>query len=380
MARPGRAHLRTRVLLIAPSLDIIGGQAVQAARLLGELRKEESLDVDFLPMNPRLPGPLAVLQRIKYVRTATTVAWFLLKLVWRLRRCDIIHVFAAAYFSFWWGPLPAILLGRVRGKRVILNYRDGQAEDHLRNWRSAIPVIRQADAIVTPSGFLVDVFAKFGLQARSVFNIIDLDRFHYRERRRLQPLLLTNRILEPLYNVGCILRAFALIQQRYPDASLTIAHDGVCRPALEQLARRLALRNTRFTGSIPPHDMPSLYDAADLYLTSPDFDCMPGSLLECFASGLPVVATRAGGIPYILTHEETGLLVPCNDHEALAAAALRLLGDPDLVGRLTTNAYREVARYRWPQVRSGWMSVYRDLGAARMPATTAGINGSAERP
>jgi L-malate glycosyltransferase len=355
-----------RVLLIAPSLDILGGQAVQAARLLGELQKEESLHVGFLPMNPRLPGPLALLQRIKYVRTACTVVWFVLQLVWRLPRYDILHIFTASYFSFWWAPMPAILLGRLFGKRVILNYRDGRAEDHLRNWRSAIPVIRQAHVLVAPSEYLVDVFARFGLPARSVGNIIDLQRYRYRERRALRPVFFTNRSLEPLYNVPCILRAFALIQQHYPDASLTIAHDGVCRRALEQLAQQLGLRHTRFIGEVPQHEMPALYDAADVYLTSPDLDCMPGSLLECFASGLPVVATRAGGIPYIMTHEETGLLVSCNDHEALAAAALRLLRDPELVTRLTANAYREVARYGWPHVRDGWLRIYGELATDRV--------------
>ena len=62
-----------------------------------------------------------------------------------------------------------------------------------------------------------------------------------------------------------------------------------------------------------------------------------------------------------MKHDETGLLVPCNDHEALAAAALRLLRDPELVARLTRNAFREVARYAWPQVRDRWMSIYREL-------------------
>ncbi len=62
-----------------------------------------------------------------------------------------------------------------------------------------------ADRIVTPSGFLVDVFGKHGIKARSIFNIIDVDRFIYRKRRKLRPKFMTNRILEPLYNVDCIL-------------------------------------------------------------------------------------------------------------------------------------------------------------------------------
>ncbi len=362
MSTPSSSNGRhaPRVLLIAPSLEILGGQAVQAARLLEQLRKEDALVIDFLPMNPRLPGPLRLLQRIKYVRTLATVLTFVVKLLARLPRYDVLHVFSAGYFSFWWAPTPAILLGKAFGKRVILNYRDGRAEDHLRNWRTAIPVIRKADLIVAPSGFLVDVFAKFGLPARSIFNVID-ERYSYRQRRRLRPLFLHNRILEPLYNVECTLRAFALIQQRHPDASLTIAHEGVSRPALERLAAELKLRNTRFIGSVPQDRMGELLDTADVYLTTPNIDCMPGSLLECFAVGLPIVATRAGGIPYIVTHEQTGLLVPCDDHEALAAAALRLLEDDALVLRLTTNARRELERYRWPQIRDKWLGVYREL-------------------
>ena len=348
------------MLLIAPSLEILGGQAVQAARLLAQLRKEESVVIDFLPMNPRLPGPLSLLQRIKYVRTAATLVTFLLKLLVRLPRYDVVHVFAAGYFSFWWAPTPAILLGKAFGKKVILNYRDGRAEDHLRNWRTAIPVIRKADVIVAPSGYLVDVFAKFGLPARSIFNVID-ERYSYRQRRGLRPVFLHNRILEPLYNVECTLRAFALIQQRYPDASLTVAHEGVSRPALEQLARELKLEHTRFIGSVPQDRMAELLDTADVYLTTPNIDCMPGSVLECFAVGLPIVATRAGGIPYIVTHGQTGLLVPCDDHQAVAAAALRLLEDDELVVRLTTNARRELERYRWPQIRDKWLGVYREL-------------------
>src|SRR6266566_3857008 len=91
-----------RVLLIAPSMEFLGGQAVQAARLLEGLRKEDSLSIDFLPMNSRLPGPLRLLHQVKYVRTATMVFTFLVKLLARLGRYDILHVFSAAYFSFWW--------------------------------------------------------------------------------------------------------------------------------------------------------------------------------------------------------------------------------------------------------------------------------------
>src|SRR4030095_12754789 len=58
-----------RVLIVAPSLEILGGQAVQAERLINHLRAEPSLEIGFLPINPRLPGILRKLQAVKYLRT-----------------------------------------------------------------------------------------------------------------------------------------------------------------------------------------------------------------------------------------------------------------------------------------------------------------------
>ena len=246
-------------------------------------------------------------------------------------------------------------------KPIVLNYRDGQADDHLRNWRTAIPTIRRMDAVVVPSPFLGSVFAPHGLRVETISNILDTSRFRYRPRRQLRPAFLHSRILEPLYNVPCSLRAFQLVQQRYPDASLTVAHDGPSRRALEQLGRELGLRNTRFIGRVPHSDIATLYDSADIYLTSPDIDCMPGSILECFASGLPVVATRAGGIPFIATDEKTALLVPTGDHKAMAHAALRLLNEPALVEGLTRRAFESCERYAESHVRREWTALYRRL-------------------
>jgi glycosyltransferase involved in cell wall biosynthesis len=219
------------------------------------------------------------------------------------------------------------------------------------------------DAVVAPSRFLVDVFAEHGLTIETISNILDPREFRYRERRVLRPVFLHNRILEPLYNVACSLRAFQIVQRQYPDATLTVAHDGPSRPELEALARELGLRNTTFIGTVPPGRVPELYDAADIYLTSPDVDCMPGSILESFASGLPVVATSTGGIPYIADDQETALLVPKNDHQAMAEAALRLLADPGLVERLTLRARASCARYAEEPVRVQWCALYRRLHA-----------------
>jgi glycosyltransferase involved in cell wall biosynthesis len=219
--------------------------------------------------------------------------------------------------------------------------------------------------MVTPSYFLVDVFAKYGIKAQSIFNIIDASQFIYRRRGKLRPVFMTNRILEPLYNVGCILRAFSIIQKHYPEASLTVAHDGVCRPDLEKLAAELKLQNMRFIGRVPHEKIAQLYDETEIYLTSSNFDCMPVSLLECFAAGVPIVSTNAGGIPYVVTHRESGLLVEVNDHEAMAARALEYLENPELVEQMTDRGLEEVKKYHCDPVRDQWTELYQELAAEK---------------
>jgi glycosyltransferase involved in cell wall biosynthesis len=107
--------------------------------------------------------------------------------------------------------------------------------------------------------------------------------------------------------------------------------------------------------------MPALYDAADIYLTATDLDNMPGSITECMAAGLPVVTTDSGGIPYIVTNEETCLMVPRNDHSAMAAAAVRMLEDNDLAVRIGEAARQASKKFTWNAVRQDWINLYHEL-------------------
>jgi len=354
----------TRVLIVAASLDILGGQAVQAARLLEELRKEPSLEVSFLPINPRLPVFTRRLQNIKYVRTVVTSLAYIALLLSRVWRYDVIHVYSASYLSFVIAPTPAILIAKLYGKKIILNYHSGEAEDHLARWRrTAIPTMRLADSIIVPSKYLVDVFAHFGIHTSAVFNTVEINKFRFRKRSNLRPAFLANRNLEALYNVGLVLRAFALIQRRFPEARLTVAGEGSERLALEALARELNLRHVEFVGRVPPERMPELYDAADIYLNGSDIDNMPLSILEAFAAGVPVVTTNAGGIPYIMSDGETGLLVERGDYEAMAARAIQLLEDNALATELARAAHEECRKYSWCTVRDEWLKLYHQLDA-----------------
>jgi glycosyltransferase involved in cell wall biosynthesis len=353
-------HRRLHVAIVAASLRILGGQAIQAQRLLDGWRNHPDVEAWLVPINPLPPKAFRWLLGIKFARTALTQLCYWPLLFRELRRADVVHVFSASYSSFLLSPLPAIVVSRMLNRPVILNYHSGEASDHLRRSTIARFVLRKwVDRNVVPSAFLRDVLASFGISAIVVPNTVDLARFAYRVRDPVRPRLLSTRQLEPLYNVSCTLRAFARIQARYSEATLTVVGSGSQERELRALAGKLRLQHVTFAGSVPPSEVHRHYAAADVYVQTPAIDNMPLSVLEAFASGLPVVATRIGGVPAMLTHGVHGLLVPDNDDAALASAVEQLIEDPAYAHRLAAAARHSCAGYDWPVVAGQWVAAYR---------------------
>jgi L-malate glycosyltransferase len=364
---PGSRPLR--VAIVAASLRILGGQAVQAQRLLDGWSADPDVDAWLVPIDPVPARPFDRLLRIGGVRTVVTQAWYWPRLLLELRRADVVHVFSASYLSFLLAPLPAVLVAKLLGKPVVVNYRSGEAPDHLRRSWLARAVLRWADRNVVPSAFLREVFASFGIPAQIVANTIDLERFGYRERQPLAPRLLSTRNFEPMYNLACTLRAFARVQRRYPEASLTLIGQGSQTAMLQALAGELGLRHVTFVGAVPPEEIARYYAQADIYVQTPSIDNMPGSLVEAFASGLPVVATDVGGVSAILTDRAHGLLAADDDDEMIAAHVLSLLEQPERARRMAAAARDTCEAYRWPAwcARIGWRCTGRCCHGSRAP-------------
>ena len=358
-----------RVAVVVASRRIVGGHSVQAGRLLDAWRADGLVDPWIVPIDPVPSVPIDRLLGVKYLRTLVTQLCYWPLLVRELRRADAVHVFAASYTSFLLAPLPAVIVAKALGKPVVLNYHSGEAPDHLRRSAVARVVLRHfVDANVVPSAFLRDVFRSFEIDADVVPNIVDLQQFRYRVRDPLRPRLLCTRNLEPLYNLSCVLRAFAKVQAHHPAAALTLVGSGSQAGALRQEATALGVENVTFVGRVAPSEIHRYYANADIYVQAPSIDNMPLSLLEAFASGLPVVSTDVGGVPSMLRHGVDGLLVADNDADALAAQVIRLLADPALGRRFAASAYRTLAAYEWPVVRNGWLQAYyRALGRVDRP-------------
>lgn len=346
-----------RIVMVAPSLEILGGQGVQA-QALAECLRIEGYQVELLPINPRFPRGLRGLRRYPYVRTLMNQMLYFPSLV-RLRRADVVHVFSASYWSFLLAPAPAMLAARLFGKRTLLHYHSGEAEDHLARWGWRVhPWLRLAHAIVVPSEYLRGVFARFGYRTKVVHNVLAAARFRYRERLPLRPRFLSIRNFESHYRVDVVIRMFALIKPRFPDATLTVAGYGPEERQLRCLAASLSVNGIHFVGRVEPDNVPHLFDQADIFLNAAQVDNQPVSVLEAFATGLPVVSTRVGDLANMLQNGAAGCLVPPGDPVAMADAVIGLLSEPQRALQLVRRARAELDNYSWGRVRGQWAAAY----------------------
>ena len=358
-------HRPIRVAIVAPSLRILGGQSVQAQRLIDGWRDDEDIEAWLVPHNPLPPRPLQALLQIKYVRTVITQLCYWPLLLRELARADVVHIFSASYWSFLLSPVPAVLVSKLYGKPVLFNYHSGEAPDHLGRSPIARGVLRIVDRNVVPSTFLREVFATYGIAADVIPNVADLDRFVYAPREPLRPRVLSTRNFEAHYNLPCTLRAFARLQARYPDATLTLVGSGPDEAPLRAQAASLQLDNVTFVGRVAQAEMPRYYAEADIYVQTPSIDNMPVSVLEAFASGLPVVSTDVGGVPGMLQHGVHGLLARDDDDAAIAGHIVTLLENPGYARTLAAAALDTCQRYAWPVTKDRWLNVYRELAALR---------------
>jgi glycosyltransferase involved in cell wall biosynthesis len=245
------------------------------------------------------------------------------------------------------------------------------------SWGSRLLYADPADVILAISDGVREALVRSGVPAhliRLVPSGIDprpflapYDRTALRERLGVPSeavLVLQVAALAPHKSQTDLLKAAALLRERAPSIRIWVAGEGFLRDSLEREHASLVLGDfVRFLGF--RRDVPDLLRAADLFCLSSYLEGMGTSILDAMAAGLPVVATRVGGIPEVVAEGETGLLVPAREPLALADALAELAGDParraimgerarvkvrdfsaDRTAERTRAAYREARRGR----------------------------------
>ena len=163
------------------------------------------------------------------------------------------------------------------------------------------------------------------------------------------------------------MRVLAALAAEFPGARLTLigGDSGDGAPALvNEAVRALGLTDRiEMAGGVPKYEVPMRLQGGDVFLNTTNVDNTPVSVIEAQACGLCVVSTNVGGVPYLVEHGRTGLLVPPRDEVAMLAAVRSVLRMPVLASSLSLNGRHAAEALGWSTILPSWEALLAALAA-----------------
>lgn len=230
--------------------------------------------------------------------------------------------------------------------------------------------IEEADAVTAVSQFMSDeAYSRLGLkkEIRVIPNFVDSDAFaptpcDEKDLDNGKDVVITHiSNFRPVKRVHDLVYAMKMVLRKAPGARLMLVGDGPDRISVERLVKRLGLEeHVMLTGF--RSDVANLLNCSDVVVLCSETESAPLTLLEGMSSGLPVIATRVGGIPEIVDDGVNGFLVQSKNPEAIAERVLELNADPELRRRIGEAARaRVLERYTAEKVVGQYMEVYESV-------------------
>lgn len=350
------AGSRCRVALVGPypaaNQVVSGGVEAVLLALAAGLASRPDIDLHVVTSVPGLPrmqverGAGLTIYRAPYPR-GDRLLWHQ-PAVWPVRRAlaqiapDVVHAHMAGHYAdaaLRSGRPAVTTLHGVIFREAALARADSSLAMRLRWWVDAWFerwVVRRARELIAISPYVANEYRPF---TRARFHDIEnpvAERFFAIPEASADDapaaLLCVAHVI-PRKDILTLLEAFALICAARPAATLEIVGqtdvDPAYTEACRQAVRRLGLdANVRFLGGLNGEALAACYTRADLFLLTSRQETAPVVIAEALAAGRPVVATRVGGVPFMVAEGETGLLVDPGDAAGTASAVLALLRDP----------------------------------------------------
>ena len=277
-----------------------------------------------------------------------------------LRRCrpDVVHVhFAYSYYGWLAGVLGCRpLVVTVMGGDVLFEEQGNPTAGG--KW-ATLELLRKADYITSKSHYLTEVLDRlggFGGKAERIVWGVSLRRFHRVEASALRAsfglaadrrIILSAKILQPLYRVHLVVEAMAIVSRRVPEAILLVTEYGADPAYREMIAARIAAlglgEHVKFCGRVEHADMPFYYSLAEMSVAVPSSDGLPQTLLESMACETPNILSRLPRYEEIVRHGESAYFVTASV-EDIAAGIIALFEDAALCRRIAENALAIVGR------------------------------------
>ena len=341
-----------RLFFVAPALGSNDGWVTSQAEILAERFARDGFTVMISSRH------LGRLRRLLDVLMST----------FRLRRSyDVAVVAVFSWKAFLNAELTSWLLNRVNKPFVFVLHGGDLPRFSRRFPKWTARVLQRADVVLAPSAYLSSELDHLGIDIRVIPNMIELDDYPFAPRAPARPRLLWMRTFHELYHPEMAVEVVAELEKRGTHVHLTMGgQDRGLRSIVERRAATLGVSDrVSLVGFLDGDGKREALQTHDVFLNTNRVDNMPVSVVEAGAAGLIVVATAVGGIPYLLVHEESALMVADGDVDAMADAVERVLEDEALASQLSNGARRVAERSGWPTVRAQLIDVFSEATKSR---------------
>ncbi len=288
--------------------------------------------------------------------------------VWRRRNAyQAAYVEVYSGLAFCWAELVCWLLRRCH-KPYILMLHGGNLPVFARRWPSRVRrLLSSANLVAAPSRYLHEQMKPYRADLLLLPSAFDLNAYTYRERRQPLPNLIWLRSFHHIYNPALAPQVLQRLRAAFPNIHLTMfgpdKGDGSLQEMQQVIDELQVQAHVSLPGAVTKPEVPHCLNRGDIFLNTTNVDNTPMSVIEAMACGLCIVCTNVGGLPYLLEHEHDALLVPPADAAAMAAAVHRILTEPELAQRLSSNARKKVENWDWRKLLPRWEESFRSSAA-----------------
>ena len=356
------SHARPDLALPSPPVEITGELARSASCLLvgspasmyWEDRERYRLT---LQMHANADDP--VLTVAGAVRGVLAAGWTrqLLRILPEVGAAHLVISPTQAILS---QALIPFLAARFYGLAMVIDWRHRFAELQLESaGKLTMGLLRHADQILVSTDALAAKLRRRGVKACALRPAVNLDRLPSRTIERVQPHILASLALEGddfSSPVGwpCLIQGFQQVKAKYPRTELTVLVDGIS-PDQMAASRQDLPAGVSLECACDDKTVLDSYARADCFVNSAPIGNPIGSIVTALAIGLPVLSTRAGSIPEIISDGINGFLIRSDQPAALSHKIIQLVESPGLVASLSSGAKKSAATFAWPAASKSWL-------------------------
>lgn len=210
---------------------------------------------------------------------------------------------------------------------------------------------------ISPSLYLKKNFEDNGYNVEYIPNFISIEKYFYKERKKISPKLFWVRSFHEIYNPTLAIEILEILKKKYSEAELCMVgpdKDGSLQKVMNISSEKSLDKSVKITGKLSKEDWIRLSESYDIFINTTNFDNHPVSLIEAMALGLPVISTNVGGIPFLIEDNVNGILVERNNAQMFVDNIEKLLNDEFFSQSISKSARKMVEEFDWKKVQIKW--------------------------